>query len=88
MPGYVDIGRSEVDILELGSLGYLSLYFFSKFSMCTQKGKQIFYNYFGHELEPFSSTTKTTQFIHPFINHTFKAKLNISLYELGRSPCS
>ena len=73
MLGYVDIGRSEVDILEIGSLGSLLLSFFSKIFKVITKGKQIFYNYFGHELE-FLIHNKTTQFIHSFINQTFKTK--------------
>ena len=88
MPGYVDIGRSEVDILELGSLGYLLLllFFFQNFQcVATQIGKQVFYNYFGHELE-FSSTTKQPNLSIPLlIKHL---RQNIFLYELGRSPCS
>ena len=73
MLGYVDIGRSEIDILEIGSLGTLLLLFFFHTLMCRHKGSQIFYNYFGQELE-FFIHNKTTQFIHSFINQTFKTK--------------
>ena len=84
MPGYVDIGRTEVDILELGRLGYLSLYFFSKSCACSGNKKKkknlLLLSWAGAKI------SQQTHPIYPLILVIKQDK--IFLCELGRSPCS